>query len=387
MRARSVRWLLVLIGLFAALVLLLHGFVGSIYRVESASMEPALHGGEHLLVRYGTSRELRRFDLIVVRAPDGEPAVKRVVGLPRESVQVRSGDLVVDGKRLPLGEDCPRIVLFDAREQALDSFFVFDGGEGRPWRQAADGWLLDARSVPSRSDGGLMCTRERLSADYVDRTGAVRKSKRTVNDCILACEVRTLAAGGRLRFKLVEHWDTYHLEIEPASEPVSEQGEGIAQVRLTATLQREGAQTLEETTVPWQAETWRSLVFANVDNRVSLSIDGRTILSLESEGSGNPDGVGPLVSPGAHACLGGNDILAEFRAITVERDLFFTRRGTYGITASIDLGPDEIFLLGDNSEESYDSREWGPVRTGDILGRPLAVVWPPSARRLLGRRE
>jgi hypothetical protein len=35
------------------------------------------------------------------------------------------------------------------------------------------------------------------------------------------------------------------------------------------------------------------------------------------------------------------------------------------------LGPDEWFVLGDNLNESQDSRELGPVGTQDIVGR----VW------------
>ena len=44
-----------------------------------------------------------------------------------------------------------------------------------------------------------------------------------------------------------------------------------------------------------------------------------------------------------------------------------------------------IFVLGDNSPESLDSREFGPVPLDSVLGLPAAVVWPPSAwRRLRG---
>jgi type IV secretory pathway protease TraF len=35
------------------------------------------------------------------------------------------------------------------------------------------------------------------------------------------------------------------------------------------------------------------------------------------------------------------------------------------------LGQDEWYVLGDNLDESTDSRELGPVRTRDIIGR----VW------------
>ena len=48
-----------------------------------------------------------------------------------------------------------------------------------------------------------------------------------------------------------------------------------------------------------------------------------------------------------------------------------------------------FFVLGDNSGDSEDGREWGAVRLEQVIGYAAAVVWPPSAARGLapvGRR-
>jgi type IV secretory pathway protease TraF len=61
--------------------------------------------------------------------------------------------------------------------------------------------------------------------------------------------------------------------------------------------------------------------------------------------------------------------------------------GRHGTERSQMLGSDEIFVLGDNSGESVDSREWGPVKLDDVIGEPLWVVWPPSRMRCLRPTE
>jgi len=47
-------------------------------------------------------------------------------------------------------------------------------------------------------------------------------------------------------------------------------------------------------------------------------------------------------------------------------------------TDEIVLGPDEYFVLGDNTPRSRDSRCWGPLPRQNITGRVKAIFWPPS---------
>ena len=39
--------------------------------------------------------------------------------------------------------------------------------------------------------------------------------------------------------------------------------------------------------------------------------------------------------------------------------------------------PAAIYVLGDNRADSDDSRNWGVVREGDIVGKALVGIWPP----------
>ena len=60
-----------------------------------------IHGGDRLLIDR-TAYELRkprRWEPVVFRSPDdGQLTVKRVVGLPGETIELRDGDVWIDGR-------------------------------------------------------------------------------------------------------------------------------------------------------------------------------------------------------------------------------------------------------------------------------------------------
>ena len=112
------------IGLLALLVLFVHSFVAKPFYIPSISMMPNLLVGDRLIVSkfpYGYSWVSPSFHLfpetpgrifgkmpergdIVIFSPEGaqEDWIKRVIAFPGETIELRAGQIFIDGKPVPL---------------------------------------------------------------------------------------------------------------------------------------------------------------------------------------------------------------------------------------------------------------------------------------------
>ena len=95
---------IVYIAIIIGLTWLIITFVGQRTRVSGHSMEATLHDGDNLIVDKLSYhfREPKRFEIIVFpyRHKENTYYIKRIIGLPGETVQVKDGYVYINGEKL-----------------------------------------------------------------------------------------------------------------------------------------------------------------------------------------------------------------------------------------------------------------------------------------------
>ena len=155
---RIVHWVVDLVVAVALAWFLVYGFCGQV-RILGNSMQPLLDAEDVVLVNrlaYDLGSP-QRFDVVVFEREDQQKNVKRVIGLPGETVQIKGGMVFIDGELLPaedgleqvslagmadtpirLGED-EHFLLGDNRDSSEDSRFANIGNvkrgqiQGKVW--------------------------------------------------------------------------------------------------------------------------------------------------------------------------------------------------------------------------------------------------------------
>lgn len=81
--------------------LLVRHFLFAAVSVEGDSMVPTLHDDDRLILN--KVADIDRFDIVVFNAPDdpGKQYIKRVIGVPGDTIEVRDDVLFVNGEEVP----------------------------------------------------------------------------------------------------------------------------------------------------------------------------------------------------------------------------------------------------------------------------------------------
>jgi signal peptidase I len=367
-----------------------------------------------------------RWDVVVFRYPEDAKTnyIKRLVGLPDETVHIANGDLWTsrgsgpatiarkppDTLRAMLqcvhdsGHVSPRLVAAGWPLAWAD--WSADGGQGQcHWETADDGrsWtagcgpggtatLRYRHLVPTDQDwkdleaGQSLAgrARPRLIDDF-QPYNAIPTRPHPVGDLAVACRLETATASGTVAFDLVEDGRRHRCLLDL----------GTGTARLEAAT---GIAATARTPVRGRGR-WR-ILFANVDDELSLFVNGRRIAcdgptawaaEMAAPAASAP---APAPEPGAAepsdlapvgVTVAGADVTV--RDLQVLRDIYYITAVDVGSngqiieepTLSFPLGPDQFFVLGDNSAASKDSRLWLEGHHVDrslLVGRALVIFWP-----------
>lgn len=84
-------------------------FIFQPFLVHGASMEPNFHNGDYLIIDEISYRfqDPERYEVVVFRYPNdpSQRYIKRVVGLPGETVEVQDGKVIIDEDQYLAGEN------------------------------------------------------------------------------------------------------------------------------------------------------------------------------------------------------------------------------------------------------------------------------------------
>jgi len=373
---------------------------------------PSVYSGDRILVLkflYDFTQP-ERWDVVVFRNPNtpSQNYIKRLVGLPGETVELADGDVTIDGRivRKP-----------DKAQEAL--WMVVHDTAYRPTRSGwasrwtgEEGWRSDGPGFQGTPSGDRVAWLTYEHRDFDGRRANItdvygyntadpqfRNGRYVCGDLCLRGDVKARDARTVLVVELWAYRDRFRFEL-PA-----EGGEGVA--RIVRLVERDGR--TDERVLARSAggvlPVGRSVAVqaANVDEKVMLLVDGRRVAEVAA-GAATSEGDAiyrptPVASGARRAMAselgrasgvrvgvrGGGVDIASLR---LDRDVYYT--GTTEPAHAVEGRPfalreDEYFVLGDNSPKSFDCRLWQLERPvvprRNLVGKAFFVYWPAAGER------
>ena len=390
---RRRRRLKLALGGFVIVLIILRVFFFQLHRIQGASMWPSYvreAGPEWVIVARGRLPGV--YEPIVVRDPekDDGAVLKRLIAVGTSEVQpvvtIVDGDVRVDSR--PLERSIEQILSTAVPLFRLNDVKLVDR-EGRgilvdrlgarvfvPLADAQCGISDDGKSLRLVSAKGqsaeLRCPEADFHDDHQTRSGKLVAGDRIVRDLIVTFSVHKFQSGASLR---LEHW----------------LGEG-KEPHVSLTLEA-GSRQLDVSIRGGRLENERQLGlmerhrFSRIDGLVfrMILVDERRVLQYRDRNgsdefetlfeadrkalSGTTESYLKLVSGSGSVTLSRLDIA---------RDIHYTPTPAdgHGVESGCVVTDGSVFILGDNSPESRDSRNWGLIDREDVIGRPTLVLWP-----------
>jgi signal peptidase I len=408
----------------------------------------------------------QRWDVIVFKFPGDPPTVsaayrtdartnfiKRLVGLPGETVRIQNGDLWLRRGKEPfqIARKPPKKLLA-MLQPVFDNDYMpriaecgwparwrpepsADGRSGGAWNSddyatfhidgtaAGESWLRYHHLVPTYSQWRVAQRESKVSppnpisqliTDFTAYdTAQQRRSENSapeadglgqhwVGDLALQCTADVASQQGQLLLELRKGGRRFQCRIDVATgqATLSISGRDMEQFRPAAATSVRG---------PGRHE----LLFSNCDNELRLWVDGNVVqfdgaTTYPDLANTRPDQAD--LAPVGVASVGARVGISHLRVL---RDIYYGAVRGEGMPrencdvcyatdhalpdeplvphesrryVEFSLGPDQFFVLGDNSAKSKDSRLWGHdnywVPRELLIGKALFIYWPHSWNKI-----
>ncbi|HEV3416617.1 MAG TPA: signal peptidase I [Pirellulales bacterium] len=344
-------------------------------------LTPEVLAGDRLFVDRTTFalRAPRRWEVVLLRCPEraSDYCIKRIVGLPGDAIEIRDGDVYVDGAiaRKPLDRQREMAILVHDSAWTNAASNLPNRWSAEPdsgWEMIDGGWHCNSR-VPSlnwlnyvhwrRTPGGPTTIEESPIRDEDGYNQTTSRKLNQVTDLMLVC--RLSASGkGELLLKARDSREEFQVSVQPSTGTIA--------------LARNGREVQSVQAAAGMLDQPTELVLSIIDQQVVVAIGGQTELIYPYDPPGSE-----VHAPSQPFSIGAIGLKVLIAQLQIWRDVYYTPPISSATSTVCHLGLDEYFVLGDNSPISRDSRSWtgGDVLSGSLLvGRPLSIFRRSESR-------
>jgi signal peptidase I len=349
--------------------LLFKYFFLEISKIPSGSMQPTLLGNPETQTFDRTVvdklsyqfRDPERFEIVVFKHPleHSRVMVKRLVGMPGEDLKIEHGDLWMRPDGAAEWEHLRRP---PAVQRAMWRSLEMRGERRNAWGVVRDGeaWRTLPGSIVARGPGAARYAEEEgpITDEYRDGYPpaiagrvAVRDpdwGRIPVGDVRLEGRVRAEEGTETVVVELTEGPRLYRFLMPgPAAAP-------DARLAIRASDPGDGSGQVEALGGPgFRLPIGRQVDFAveNLDDRLTFEVDGDPVLSVDVQPSAQQEARLTLVVEGSGA---------ELEDLQVFRDIYYLPRPRQDAW-TVSIPPGNFVMLGDNTQDSADSRLWDAV--------------------------